>query len=621
MAQYLFLFILVPLLAFIVSLLVPKRHENLLSTIAIGSTAMSGLGAIVFSIVWLFNGHPVLEIKQFTIYSNEGFEFFIDFYFDKITAVFIITGSVLIFLIAVFSKFYMHREEGFKRFYNVLLLFWFGYSMIVFGGNLETLFTGWEIIGVSSFLLISFYRDRYLPVRNSLKVISLYRLSDIGLILAMWMCHHLWHANITFSDFYNASDLHQQEVHHAGLYWMIALCIILAAAINSAQFPFSYWLPRAMEGPTTSSAIFYGSLSVHVGVFLLMRSFPFWESSISIRTIIGVIGGITAITAAITSRTQSTAKSQIAYASAAQIGIIFIEIACGLEYLALFHFTANSFLRAYQLLVSPSLMHYLIHLQLFNFLPDPTAADRPINKFRNTIYMLAIKEWHLDYTFSRIFWNTFKWVGSRFSLAAHWSGIVIFGLLCASGIVALSLNHLIPDHIMEYLPEVYSALAVAMVLIAFASREDALRTWGIILTAQIIFFMTFIMNGHTHATDLILYSSGVVVAGITGYLALRHVKMNGGTVKLSGYHGHIRNHPSSAMVFLLSGLGLLAFPITTSFIGLDVLFTTVHHSQTTLIVLCAAYMAFVELAALRIYTRVFLGPSQNMEHPVAFKAS
>lgn len=621
MSQYLFLFILLPLLAFLTSLVIPKRSETPLAAIAIFSTALAGIGAIAFSTIWLLNGHPTLEIKQFTIYKSEGFEFFIDFYFDKITAVFAITGSALTFLIAVFSKFYMHREEGFKRFHNVLLLFWFGYSLIVYGGNLETLFTGWEIIGISSFLLISFYRDRYLPVRNSLKVISLYRLSDIALILAMWMCHHMWHANITFSDFYNASDLHNQELHHAGLYWMIAACIILAAAIKSAQFPFSYWLPRAMEGPTTSSAIFYGSLSVHVGVFLLMRTFPFWESSISIRTIIGIVGGITAIIAAITARTQSTAKSQIAYASAAQIGIIFIEIACGFELLALFHFTANSFLRAYQLLVSPSLMHYLIHHQFFNFTPDPAAGDKPLNKIKNTIYMLSLKEWHLDQMFSRVIWNSFKWIGSRFSLAAHWSGLLIFALLAAICIVTLSMSHLIPDHIIEYLPEVYSGMAVVMVLIAFASRENAIRTWMMILTAQIIFFMTFIMNGHTHLTDLLLYSSGVVMAGIAGFFALVSVKRKGGSVMLSQYHGHIRQQPSSALIFLLSGLGLLAFPITTSFIGLDVLFTTVHHSQTMLIILCAAYMAFVELAALRIYTRIFLGPSQKMEHPVAFKAS
>ena len=621
MAQYLFLFILIPFCAFVASLFVAKRNENVISAIAIAGTGFTGLAAIGFTIWWFAVGYPTLEWKQFTVYRSEEFEFFIDFYFDKLTAVFAITGCALTFLIAVFSKFYMHREEGFKRFFNILLLFWFGYSLIILGGNLETLFTGWEIIGISSFLLISFYRDRYLPVRNSLKVISLYRVSDIALILAMWMCHHLWNGNITFTDFYDAHGLRDQELHHAGLYWLIAGCIVLAAAIKSAQFPFSYWLPRAMEGPTTSSAIFYGSLSVHVGVFLLMRSFPFWENSLTIRIIIGIVGGVTAITAAITSRTQSTAKGQIAYSSAAQIGIIFIEVAFGFELLALFHFAANSFLRAYQLLVSPSLMHYLIHHQFYHHSPKSAETKRPSNKLSNTLYMLALKEWHLDQAFSRLIWNSFKWLGSRFSLAAHWSGLLVFAILGVISIVTLAWSHLIPENVMEYLPEVYSAIAVMMVIIGFASREDALRTWLIILTAQVIFFLTFIMNGHTHMLDLLLYSSGVAIAGITGYFALLSLRKKGNSLMLSKYHGHIKQQPMSAMIFLLSGLGLLAFPITTSFIGLDVLFTTVHHSQTLLIILCAAYMAFVELAAMRIYSRIFLGPSQQLDHPVAFKAS
>jgi NADH:ubiquinone oxidoreductase subunit 5 (subunit L)/multisubunit Na+/H+ antiporter MnhA subunit len=620
MNQYLYLFLLFPLAAFAVSLFVPKTAEKVMSALALISIAITGIGITGFTVWWLMKGHPVLEIKQFTIYRSEEFEFFIDFYFDKITAVFAITGAALTFLIAVFSKTYMHREEGFKRFFNVLLLFWFGYMLIVMGGNLETLFTGWEVIGISSFLLISFYRDRYLPVRNSLKVISLYRLSDISLILAMWMCHHMWQANITFSDFNDAHELHQQEAHHVGLYWMIAILIVLAAAIKSAQFPFSFWLPRAMEGPTTSSAIFYGSLSVHVGVFLLLRSFPFWENNLSIRILIGTIGVLTALISAVTARTQSTAKGQIAYASSTHIGIIFLEIACGFHWLALFHFAANSFLRAYQLLVSPSLMHYLIHNQFFNFIPDP-GANTKSGKLVNTIYMLSIKEWHLDRIFHLYIWDAFKWIGSRFTAAAHWSGLLIFALICVLSIVVLSFVHLIPDHIEEYLPEVYSGMAVLMILIAFSSREDAGRTWLMILTAQIIFFLTFIINGHTHITDLVLYSSGVTMAGITGYFALQSVRRKKHSLTLAVYHGLIKRSPVAATIFLLSGLGLLAFPITTSFIGLDVLFTSVHHSQTTLIILCATYMAFVELAALRIYTRVFLGPSSEIEYPVAFKAS
>lgn len=119
--------------------------------------------------------------------------------------------------------------------------------------------------------------------------------------------------------------------------------LIIAASIKSAQVPFSSWLPRAMEGPTTSSAIFYGSLSVHIGVFLLIRTYPLWESLLSIKILIISIGAITGLVAAATARVQSTVKTQIAYASIAQIGLIFIEVALGFHSLALFHFAGNAF--------------------------------------------------------------------------------------------------------------------------------------------------------------------------------------------------------------------------------------------------------------------------------------
>ena len=103
-----------------------------------------------------------------------------------------------------------------------------------------------------------------------------------------------------------------------------------------------------MEGPTPSSAIFYGSLSVHLGVFLMLRTFPFWEHQTSMRIAIGLMGLVTSIAASVMANVQSTVKSQVAYSSISQIGLIFIEIALGWDTLALIHFAGNAFLRTYQ---------------------------------------------------------------------------------------------------------------------------------------------------------------------------------------------------------------------------------------------------------------------------------
>ena len=141
---------------------------------------------------------------------------------------------------------------------------------------------------------------------------------------------------------------------------------MLAAAAKSAQFPFSFWLPRAMEGPTPSSAIFYGSLSVHLGVFLLLRAFPLIENQMTVRILIAALGFFTFMIAVGTSRVQSSVKSQVAYSSISHIGFIFIEIALGFQILAIVHFIGNGFLRTYQLLISPSIVSYKIREQFYS---------------------------------------------------------------------------------------------------------------------------------------------------------------------------------------------------------------------------------------------------------------
>ena len=237
----------------------------------------------------------------------------------------------------------MHRDGGFKRFFCTLLLFFLGYNLVVFGGNFETLFIGWEILGFCSFLLISFYRDRYLPVKNALKVISVYRLGDVCLMLAMWLAHHLFHQNITFNQLNDPGFLNGYLVSQEGLFIFISVMVLIAAAAKSAMLPFSSWLPRAMEGPTTSSAVFYGSLSLHLGAFLLIRTYPIWENLPGIKIALIVLGIATSLIATAIARVQSTVKTQIAYASITQVGLIFVEVALGFHTLALIHFAGNSF--------------------------------------------------------------------------------------------------------------------------------------------------------------------------------------------------------------------------------------------------------------------------------------
>lgn len=615
-------FLLIPLLGFIISIFLPKRSERALAAVAIATPVLLELWLVAFTIHWLINGHAVLDVKQFTVYSSVGFEFFIDLYFDKITVVHALVGSILAAFVSIFSKFYLHRDEGFKRFFNTIQFFFLGYCIIIFSGNFETLFLGWEVIGLSSFLLISFYRDRYLPARNGLKVLSFYRLSDICLILAMWMSHHLWHANITFSQLSDTAAVQNHFLDHPAFFTGLAFVIFLAAAIKSAQFPFSTWLPRAMEGPTSSSAIFYGSLSVHVGIFVLLRTMPLWQDILLIKVAIITVGALTALLGTAVARVQPTVKTQIAYSSAAQIGIIFIEVALGFENIALIHFACNAFLRTYQLLVSPSVLNYLIHNMFFSFVKKEQQVQRSFSsRIRNTIYMLSVKEWNLDHGMRLVFWSPFKWIGKHLQFLGSPAGLVSAATLAVGAIVLLLQPQLLPESAGNGFTITLGSIAGIFLVGAFSSRGDAVKTWLMIFTAQVFLTLAFANLHAVSAQQIMMYFSGIGVATLVGLGALQSVRRIDGDVALNRYHGYAHERPLTAFVFLLSVLGMIAFPITTAFVGLDVMFTAVQPGEPWLLILCSVFIVIVELSAMRIYARIFMGTHKKLSHPVAYRSS
>ncbi|MEN9363082.1 MAG: hypothetical protein RI903_390 [Bacteroidota bacterium] len=447
------IFIWIPVIGFLVSLILPKKNETLISTTAFGTLGIQLASAIIFVVTWLFQGAEPMQVNDIILFKNKEYVFQIDFLLDYISAVYLLVGALLTFMVTLYSRYYLHREAGYKRFFNTTLFFYVGYCITTLSGNLETLFIGWEILGISSFLLISFYRERYLPVKNAVKVFSIYRIGDVGIILAMWASHHLWGQNITFSQLNNAELVHEHLMTHSAIGVFISAMFLLSASAKSAQMPFSSWLPRAMEGPTPSSAIFYGSLSVHIGVFLLLRTFPFWEFQTSVRVAIALLGLITMFIATGIARVQSSVKSQIAYASIAQIGIIFIEVSLGFEKLALFHFAGNAFLRTYQLLVSPSVVSYLIREQFYSFVPRlQTLEDRFPKKLQYSIYLLCLKEWNLDSMMYQYLWNPIKWIGNKITFLNAKGLLFIFIPLYFVGIYVQSNMDLLTETWSEFLP-------------------------------------------------------------------------------------------------------------------------------------------------------------------------
>ena len=616
------LFIWLPAVAFLLCLFMPKIKERIISGIAIGTTGIQLIGLIVFIVFWIINGAAVLDIKHVVLYQSNEFDFFIDFYFDYITAVYAFVGVFILFLVSIFSKTYLHRDGGYKRYFSTILFFFLGYNIVVFSGNFETLFIGWEVLGFCSFLLISFYRDRYLPVKNSLKVISIYRLGDVCLMLVMWICHHLFHDNITFFQMINTDLIAINFSGNEHLFLLMSVMILIATSAKSALLPFSSWLPRAMEGPTTSSAIFYGSLSIHLGAFLLMRTYPFWGNSFTIKAIIFVVGITTSIVVTTIARVQSSVKTQIAYSSLTQIGLIFAEIALGLNTIALIHFAGNAFLRTYQLLVSPSVLSYRIH-DMFKYF-KPLGIKKEAGYFRhinNSLYVLGIKEWNLDRLMYRFLWNPFKWLGSKFIVINNKIAVVFLLLVFLLGMTTFFSESELHHYVDAALPVVFSIIGLVLILKSFADRGNAISAWLFVIAGQVFITLSIALHEPIPIHQIVIYFSAILVACIIGFICLKAIKKIDNDIKLDKFHGYSYEAPVVDFIFMVCCLALIGFPFTPTFLGIDLLFSHIHESHWLLVATTSISFIFIEIAILRLYARIFLGQHKKNTHAIAYKSS
>jgi len=269
---------------------------------------------------------------------------------DAISTTIALFSSVLTLVIARFSRTYLHKEPGFIRFFALLGIFATGTQLIALAGALELFFAGWELVGIASAFFIGFFHERDEPIRSSIRAFATYRLADAGLLIATVATFELF-GTARFSALDRAGTL------PAGEATTLALLFLLSAMGKSAQLPFSGWLPRAMEGPTPSSALFYGAVSIHAGLFLLLRVWPVFAVS-PLACAVGVAVGLsTAVYAAGVARVHTDAKGALAHATLAQVGLILAEICLGWTTLALVHLLCHACLRLGQYLKAPNTIH------------------------------------------------------------------------------------------------------------------------------------------------------------------------------------------------------------------------------------------------------------------------
>ena len=329
-------------------------------TVRICSSAFFLSSLLSFALLGRFAGHGAL-VPVGEWYHLAGYEFMWEQAFDSLSLTFTGLAAFVLGLVSHFSKDYLHQERGFLRFYLLTLVLGVGVEIILLAAAMDQVFFGWELVGLSSALLIAFFSHRPGPASGGVRAFLTYRFCDIGLLAAVVVIHHGGTATSFASQGGSWLQLAARSTEQQNL--LLVLLLLLACAGKSALVPFGGWLPRAMEGPTPSSAIFYGALSIHLGPFLLLRCGPLIEATGWGAAAVIVLGLLTALHGSMVGRVQPDVKSALAYGSMTQVGLIFVEIGLGWYWLAVVHMIGHACIRTMEILRAPSVLHDYHHIE------------------------------------------------------------------------------------------------------------------------------------------------------------------------------------------------------------------------------------------------------------------
>jgi NADH-quinone oxidoreductase subunit L len=282
------------------------------------------------------------------------------FTLDGLGAVMIVVVTAVSALVHVFSLEYMADDQRYTRYFAYLQLFTASMLVLVLADSLALLYAGWELVGLSSYLLIGFWFEKPAAANAAKKAFVTTRIGDVGLLVGVLLLGAAA-GGFGIEHVLGAVEggIIGPEMATAG-----ALLLFAGAMGKSAQFPLHVWLPDAMEGPTPVSALIHAATMVAAGVYLVARMFPVFEASPSALAVVGAIGAITALGAASIAITQTDIKKVLAYSTISQLGLMFVGLGVGARDAALFHLMTHASFKALLFLGAGSVIHATHHQEI-----------------------------------------------------------------------------------------------------------------------------------------------------------------------------------------------------------------------------------------------------------------
>ena len=353
-----------PLGSFVVIALVVRPFFNRHALVA-GYITVAAVGASLVLSLWAL-GSVVREEGAIDWVSRSwlaigAFDFDVGILMDPLTAIMLVVATGVSLMVQIYSVGYMKGDPGYARYYAYMSLFTASMIGLVLASNIIQLYVFWELVGLSSYLLIGFWFTRPAAAAAAKKAFIVTRIGDFGFLLAimyLFFNRGVFEAAgldpLMIADIYAAVD---GGVLASGVAMWIAIGIFAGAVGKSAQFPLHSWLPDAMEGPTPVSALIHAATMVAAGVFLVARFFPVFELSDIAMNTVAIVGGFTAIFAASMGLVMNDIKRVLAYSTVSQLGFMMLALGVGAYGAAIFHLFAHAFFKALLFLGAGSVNH------------------------------------------------------------------------------------------------------------------------------------------------------------------------------------------------------------------------------------------------------------------------
>ena len=347
--------VMLPLLAAVVNFCLPAKAKvsGWISTTAILVSAV--LSVAVFSKVW--NQHDVHQQQLWFTIGNTPV--YAGVLLNNLSVLMLVLVSVVALPVHIYSTAYMKNDERYGRYFTYLSFFCFSMLALVVADSLVLFYAFWELVGFSSYLLIGFWYTRHKAIIANKKAFIINRIGDIGLLSAIIILYTSFHTfDISLLLGNTATVAGQMPV---SLQHLVFIGLFLAVAAKSAQFPLHTWLPDAMEGPTSISALIHAATMVAAGVFLLGRFFPLFTHEE--LTVLAVIGCFTAFMAATIALTQNDLKRILAYSTISQLGFMVMAMGIGAYSSSLFHLATHAFFKCLLFLAAGIIIHEVQHIK------------------------------------------------------------------------------------------------------------------------------------------------------------------------------------------------------------------------------------------------------------------